>query len=206
MMTFTNSARNLILTVLLLAGPASAALAACPASSDLAQGIVLTRSVDGYAILYRESAGELISRYQYPRGAEPADDVTATFAHALLPTMRAGDKGAFRFVYDKPVAGIDDRLADGNDWQSGVTFLIDGKTISKGTMDVTFRGRQSVALGACHYQALIVETALLLEDTAPIAFRYSYVPSLGIPVEAIRIDQHGNPVSSVTYDSIRLAR
>ncbi|MBB4121055.1 hypothetical protein [Martelella radicis] len=194
----------MLASILLLVSVATVS-AACPVAADLERGIALTRTEDGFTTVYRKRAGVLSSRYEYTRGTGPADNVTATYVHGLLSKKRSGGSGGVELSYDSAADALDASLKRGRDWQSGVTLLRGSKAVSRGTFTVDFIRKGRLSLGRCSYPVWIVKTSLALPQSDPIRFRYAYAPSLGIPMESIRIDARGKPIHGVQYDSIRLA-
>lgn len=183
---------------------AARALAECPTSGDLPQGLVLTRNNPFLSSLFKQTPNGL-SEFRIVKKGAAAEDVTATYLHALAPSDRVSAKNTVTVEYDEPVAFLDD-MPEQKVWHSAVSVYVDGYLAMEGTAAKTFVGEEEIAVGECRYSTWVVEDRLVIGPDGGTYFLQYYAPKLGLVISSIKMDSDGKPLSGVQFDMITVGQ
>ncbi|WP_284263774.1 hypothetical protein [Roseicyclus amphidinii] len=180
---------------------ASAACAACPTQADLAHGIELKRNDPFLGTVWTTTDQGLTEARMTERDGE-VSDVSAIYAHALAVTHRIDESGTLELVYETDPSTLD-ALQIGQLWHSTLRLLYDGSEIADGTVSITRLEDGEQTVGECTYRVWIVRSEQRLSGFSDTNFDYVYAPGLGLNLAAIRLDDRGDPVTGVFFDTIR---
>lgn len=174
--------------------------AACPGHVSTTGGIVLTRDEPFLSSLFRATDSGLSEARIIKRGGT-AEEVSATYLHALAPQDRISARETITLQYGADLGGLQ-TLQIGESWTSDVVVAIDGQILATGSVTKTLVGTEEISFGDCRYLAWVVEDRLDLGLGDDDWFLQYYVPDLGLVVRSLKMSGAGEVIDGVVYNAI----
>ena len=188
--------RRLLALLCLL--PVTVAEAACPARSDLADGIVLVQNWPTFRRAdFEKSPRGVMETRQDEAGDSPRNSVI-WYAHGLAPHLEQA-RGYERSVsYHGEVRELDQLETLGEVALTATEVETPGRR-REITIRVTYLDTQAYALGECHYDSWLLRLETTTAGGEPVVKTLNYIPALGLVAAASAKTPDGKDILDYRY-------
>lgn len=177
----------------------------CPTQFQKGNGVLLVRTEPYYSSLFLAGDGDIVlEKTMFSRDGVLHERQTSYY-RGLFAASQISNRGKTAIVRKKSPGRLFP-LKTGSTWSSTVEFTRDGKSSAVGHEAISVGAKTSLNVGDCRYEVFEVQIITKWESGRKIIFKRFFEPSLGIPLLAIRMNEHGQPISEVRYDRIRFDR
>jgi hypothetical protein len=175
------------------------AWAQCPTRDDLATGVTLTRVEPLFQSSFALTDGKLVENRVVGTGSE-AQQIRADYLHGLVNTGSDSARGLFQSVVFEDVRALD-RLPELQLWESAIRASWNGELVGDGLLTLLYLETVPFEIDDCVYQTWYVQETSIIDTLDPIYLDKYYAPELGLVLATVTVDQDGQPISNVVYDT-----